>query len=65
MAEIKKYIPEGMTWLRAAVSAIPCVGGAVDHLLFDKADAIRNKNIEQSLQTSWRIRPATRTVKAV
>lgn len=51
MAEIKKYIPEGMTWLRAAVSAIPCVGGAVDHLLFDKADAIRNKNIEQSLQS--------------
>lgn len=51
MAEIKKYIPEGMTWLRAAVSLIPYVGGAVDHLLFDQADVIRNKNIEQTLKS--------------
>ena len=51
MSELQNYVPEGKTWLRAIVAAIPWVGGAVDHLLFDKADAIRNKNIEQSLQS--------------
>lgn len=51
MSEIQNYVPEGKAWLRAAVAAIPWVGGAVDHLLFDKADAIRNKNIERSLQS--------------
>ena len=51
MSEIQKYIPEGKIWLRAAVAAIPWVGGAVDHLLFDQADAIRNKNIEQTLKS--------------
>ena len=32
--------------MRAAISMIPTVGGALDHLLFDKADAVRLKNIE-------------------
>jgi hypothetical protein len=51
VSEIQNYVPEGKSWLRAAVSLIPYVGGAVDHLLFDQADAIRNKNIEQTLNS--------------
>ena len=51
MSEIQNYVPEGKSWLRAAVSLIPYVGGAVDHLLFDQADVIRNKNIEQTLKS--------------
>ncbi len=42
-------IPEPVTWLRAVVSAIPYVGGPFDHLLFDKANAIRLKNIEATI----------------
>lgn len=49
MADLAKYAPEGVTWLRAAVSAIPLVGGPLDHLLFDKADSIRVKNLEAAL----------------
>ena len=44
-----KYLPTGESWIRATVSAIPFVGGALDHLLFDKADEIRKRNIESSL----------------
>ena len=43
------YMPERVTWLRALVVAIPTVGGALDHLLFDKADAVRLRNIEAAL----------------
>ncbi len=49
MNDIKKYIPEGTAWLRAAVSSIPVAGGALDHLLFDKADAIRVRNMEAAI----------------
>lgn len=42
-------IPSKKTWLRAAVAAIPTVGGALDHLLFDRADEIRSRNVEQAL----------------
>lgn len=49
MTDIVRHLPEGRTWLRAAVSCIPMVGGALDHLIFDKADAIRVKNIESAL----------------
>ena len=49
MTDIARHLPEGITWLRAAVSSIPAVGGALDHLIFDKADAIRVKNIEAAL----------------
>lgn len=48
--DVSKYVPEGMTWIRAAVSSIPMVGGALDHLIFDKADAIRLKNIEAAIK---------------
>ena len=41
---------QGPTWLRAGVSAIPWAGGALDHLLFDRAGEIRMKNVEQSLE---------------
>jgi len=43
-------VPEKRTWLRAAISAIPTVGGALDHLLFDRADEIRTRNIEESIK---------------
>jgi hypothetical protein len=46
---LTKHIPEPVTWLRAVVSAIPVVGGPLDHLLFDKADAIRLKNMEAAI----------------
>ncbi len=47
--KINKYIPTGTSILRAGVSLIPLVGGVLDHLLFDKADEIRTRNIEQSI----------------
>jgi len=42
-------LPSKNSWLRAVVSAIPTVGGALDHLLFDKADEIRIRNIESAI----------------
>lgn len=51
MNDLTKYVPEGIAWARAAVAAIPMVGGALDHLLFDKADAIRIKNIQAALES--------------
>jgi len=48
-SSISKHIPEGKTWLRAAVSSIPMVGSALDHLIFDKADSIRTSNLEAAL----------------
>ena len=47
--DLSRYVPEGITWIRAAVSCIPVVGGALDHLIFDKADAIRVKNLEAAI----------------
>ncbi len=44
-------IPNKTTWLRAAISAIPAVGGALDHLIFDKADEIRARNIEDAISS--------------
>ncbi|HMN93735.1 MAG TPA: hypothetical protein PKC60_10960 [Hydrogenophaga sp.] len=48
--DLSRYVPDGVTWIRAAVSCIPMVGGALDHLIFDKADAIRLKNLEAAIQ---------------
>ena len=45
----KTIVPDRRTWMRSAVAAIPWAGGALDHLLFDKADEIRIKNIESSI----------------
>ncbi|MEW6349417.1 MAG: hypothetical protein AB1646_10170 [Thermodesulfobacteriota bacterium] len=47
---LAKHIPEPIAWLRAAVSSVPVVGSALDHLLFDKADAVRLRNIEAALK---------------
>lgn len=47
--DLSKHLPEGVTWIKAAVAAIPMVGGALGHLIFDKADAIRLRNIETAL----------------
>lgn len=49
MSSIQKYMPEGTAWLRAAVASIPMAGSALDHLLFDKADAIRMRNMEAAV----------------
>lgn len=35
--------------MRATIAAIPYAGGALDHLLFDRADEIRLENLETSL----------------
>jgi len=42
-------IPSKSSWLRAAVTSIPMVGGALDHLIFDRADEIRARNVEQAI----------------
>jgi len=47
--ELTQYVPEGISWIRAAVASIPIVGGALDHLVFDRADAIRVKNLEDAI----------------
>lgn len=47
--KLSDLVPERKAWLRAAVTTIPLVGGALDHLLFDKADSIRLRNIEAAL----------------
>lgn len=49
--KIKAYLPEPVAWLRAAVGSIPMVGSALDHLIFDKADAVRVGNIEKVLES--------------
>ena len=50
MTDLKDLIPERRAWFRGAVSSIPMVGGALDHLLFDRADSIRVANIEAALK---------------
>jgi len=42
-------LPSKKALLRATVAAIPHAGGALDHLLFDRADEIRLNNIEQAI----------------
>ncbi len=49
IAENSRYIPTGESTLRAGISAIPFVGGTLDHLLFDKANEIRTRNIEKAI----------------
>ena len=48
--ELKDLIPSGLGWLRSAVSFIPTIGGALDHLLFDKYAEIQQKNIRQAIK---------------
>jgi hypothetical protein len=38
---LERHVPEPVAWLRAAVSSIPMVGSALDHLLFDKKNGVR------------------------
>jgi hypothetical protein len=45
MNDLKKFAPDRTAILRALVSSISSVGGALDYLLFDKADAIRARNM--------------------
>lgn len=47
--QLQRYVPEPVSIARAVISSIPVVGSALDHLIFDKADAIRAKNVEASL----------------
>lgn len=48
-AEASPYVPSGKAIIQSVISSIPFVGSALDHLLFDKADQIRLKNIEKTL----------------
>ncbi len=48
-AKDSKYVPNKGSLFRAGVSAIPVVGGALDHLIFDKSDEIRTRNIEATI----------------
>lgn len=43
------YLPGWMSVVRAIITSIPQVGGALDHLLFDGADAMRLKNLQRML----------------
>lgn len=43
---IKEYVPSAQAVIRALISAIPLLGGSLDHLLFDKSDEIRMQNLE-------------------
>lgn len=48
-AKDSPYVPDALSVLRAGISAIPVVGGALDHLVFDKAQEIRIRNIERTI----------------
>lgn len=48
-AEASKLIPSGKTIIQSVITSIPVIGGALDHLIFDKADEIRLKNIEKTI----------------
>lgn len=48
LTQYAKFLPEKLACYRAIVAAIPMVGGSLDHLLFDKADSIKFKNLELS-----------------
>lgn len=47
--DLSRFVPDRTAWLRAAVASVPVVGAAFDHLLFDKADAIRLGNLEAAI----------------
>ena len=51
-AEASKLIPSGKTIIQSVITSIPVIGGALDHLIFDKADEIRLKNIEKTIEYS-------------
>lgn len=50
-AKESKYVPNTEAFFRAGISAIPVVGGALDHLIFDKSDELRTKNIEAAIRS--------------
>ncbi|MGR5155444.1 hypothetical protein ACPV4O_05895 [Vibrio owensii] len=50
-ASNSKYVPNAGSFFRAGVSAIPVVGGALEHLIFDKSDEIRTRNIEATIKS--------------
>lgn len=43
------HMPTKNAWCRACISLIPHIGGALDHLIFDKAETIKLENIEKSI----------------
>jgi hypothetical protein len=48
-SDVTRFLPQPVSLFRAAISASLDAGGALDHLVFDKADAIRLRNIQASL----------------
>ena len=43
-----EYMPGKKEIFRAGISAIPFVGGSLDHLLFDKSESIRLEHLEKA-----------------
>lgn len=48
--KVKEYVPTAQSVYRSMVSAIPVVGGSLDHLIFDKSGEIRMQKLEQSVR---------------
>ena len=46
---IKKNLPSVKSAGRALIAGIPCVGGSLDHLIFDRAEELFMKNLEKSV----------------
>jgi len=42
--KVEQFAADNRTGLRAAVALIPAIGGAIDHLVFDRYDEIRVQN---------------------
>ena len=49
--KVNNYVEKNERGLRSAISLIPCVGGALDHLVFDRYDEIRMENIEIAIKS--------------
>lgn len=47
---LTRITPSKKAAMRASISLIPSIGGAFDHLLFDRADEIRISNIEKTIE---------------
>jgi len=50
LGEENKSLPSKRATVRGAVAAIPWIGGALDHLIFDRAEEIKIENIEKSVE---------------
>lgn len=49
LGEENKSLPSKRATMRGAVAAIPWIGGALDHLIFDKAEEVKFSNVEKTV----------------